>query len=134
MLSDGPLSTCLSCMSVCNIGVLWPNGCTDHDETWHADRPRPWPYCFRWGTRFPFPPEGAQSPIFGLYLLQPNCCMDQGVTWYGGRPRPDDIVLDGDPASPPQKGGRASPPIFGPCLLWPNGWMDQDATWYGGRP
>jgi len=36
------------------------------------------------------------------------------------------IVLDGDPALPPQKG--ADPPIFGPYLLWPNGWMNQDAT------
>jgi len=32
------------------------------------------------------------------------------------------IVLDGDPAPPPQKGH--SPPIFGPNLLWPNRWMD----------
>ena len=47
---------------------------------------------------------------------------------------PDDIVLDGDPAPPPQKRGGAPSPIFGPCLLWPNGWMDQDATWYGGSP
>jgi len=23
-------------LSVCNIGVLWPNGWTDQDETWHA--------------------------------------------------------------------------------------------------
>jgi len=30
---------------------------------------------------------------------------------------PSDIVLDGDPAPPPQKG--ADPPIIGPCLLWP---------------
>jgi len=41
---------------------------------------------------------------------------------------PGHIVLDGNPARPPQKGEQ--PPIFGPCLLWPNGWMDQDATWY----
>jgi len=29
------LSFCLSCpvLSVCDIGVLWPNGCTDQDET-----------------------------------------------------------------------------------------------------
>ena len=34
---------CLSCLScpVCNVGVLWPNGWTDPDETWHAGRPRP---------------------------------------------------------------------------------------------
>jgi len=40
---------------------------------------------------------------------------------------PGHIVLDGDPAPPPQR-GTALPPIFGPCLLWPNGCMDQDAT------
>ena len=37
----------LSCLSVCDVGVLWPNGLTDQDETWHADRPRPWPHCVR---------------------------------------------------------------------------------------
>jgi len=47
---------------------------------------------------------------------------------------PDDIVLDGDPAFPPQKGGGAPSPIFSPCLLWPNGWMDEDGTWHGGGP
>jgi len=30
-----------------------------------------------------------------------------------------DIVLDRDPASPPQKGAQ-QPPLFVPCLLWPN--------------
>jgi len=35
---------------------------------------------------------------------------------------PGHVVLDGDPAPPPQQGH--SPPIFDPCLLWPNGWMD----------
>jgi len=47
---------------------------------------------------------------------------------------PSNIVLDGDPARPSTKGGKAFPQIFGPCLLWPNGWMDQDATWHTGRP
>jgi len=45
---------------------------------------------------------------------------------------PSDIVLDGDPAPPPQK--REEPPIFAPCLLWPNGLMDQDDTWDGNGP
>jgi len=40
---------------------------------------------------------------------------------------PGHIVLNGDPAHPPQMGVEL--PIFGPYLLWPNGWMDQDATW-----
>ena len=41
---------------------------------------------------------------------------------------PGYIMLDGDPAPPPEKGGTVSP-IFGLGLLWPNGCMDQDATW-----
>ena len=45
---------------------------------------------------------------------------------------PGHIVLDGDPAPPPQKG--LSHPLFGPYPLRPNGFIDQDATWYGGRP
>jgi len=36
---------------------------------------------------------------------------------------PGHIVLDGEPAPPPPKGG-AEPPIVGPYLMWPNGWMD----------
>jgi len=46
---------------------------------------------------------------------------------------PGYVVLDGDPAPPPQKKG-AQPPIFGLCLLWANSWMDRDATWYTDRP
>ena len=99
----------LSCLSVCDIRALWPNGWTDQDETWHAGRPRPWPHCVRWGPSFPSRKGAQPLPIFGPYLLRPNGCMDQDVTWY---------VLDGDPAPPPQKGG---PHIFGPSLLWPNG-------------
>jgi len=33
---------------------------------------------------------------------------------------PGDIMLDGDPA-PPMEKGTTAPPLFGPCLLWPNG-------------
>jgi len=42
----GPILSvhCLSVLFVCNVGVLWPNGWTDQDETWHAGRPRPWPH------------------------------------------------------------------------------------------
>jgi len=67
--------------------------------------------------------------LVGPYLFWPNGWMDQDVTWWGGRRlSQSNIVLDGDPAPPPQKGADP-PPIFGPCLLWPNGWMDQNATW-----
>ena len=33
----------LSVVSVCNVGVLWPNVSMDQDETWHGGGPRPWP-------------------------------------------------------------------------------------------
>ena len=34
---------------------------------------------------------------------------------------PGDIVLDGDPALPTERGTAAAPPPFDPCLLWING-------------
>ena len=40
VLSDHCLS-CPVCLSVCNIGVLWPDGWMDQDATWCGDRPRP---------------------------------------------------------------------------------------------
>jgi len=30
---------CLSCLSVCNIGVLWPNGWVDQGASWYGGRP-----------------------------------------------------------------------------------------------
>jgi len=63
---------CLSvCLSVCNDGLLWPNGWMDQHETWHAGRPPLWPHCVRWEPSFPFP-KGSQPPIFDPYLLWPN--------------------------------------------------------------
>ena len=118
------------CMSVGpNIGVLWPNGWMDQDETW--GRPRRWPHCI---DEDPAPKKGdSWLPIFGRCLLWPNCLMDQDATWYGGRPRPWlHCVRWG--SSSPQKGPKPpATPIFGPCLLWTDGWMDQDVTWYFGR-
>jgi len=55
--------SCLSVLSVCNVGVLWPNGWTDQDETWRAGRPRPWPQCVRWGPSSP-PLKGHILPNF----------------------------------------------------------------------
>jgi len=73
------------------------------------------------GTQLPSPKRGQSSPIFGKMPLRTEVGL--GLC---------DIVLDGDPASPPLKGH--SPPNFRPSPLWPNGWMDQDATWDGGKP
>jgi len=131
LLDRCPVLYVLSC-PVCNVGVLWPNGWTDQDETWHAGRPRPWPQCVRWGLSSPSP-KRASPPIFGPYLLQPNGCMDQYATWYGGTPRIRwlQYALDGDPF-PPKGGGDSK--IFIPHLLWPYGWVHQDGTWHGSRP
>ena len=72
--------SCLSCLSVCDVHALWPNGWIDQDETWHAGRPRLWPHCIRWGPSYPLPKGHNPHPIFGPCLLRPN--------GYGGRPQP----------------------------------------------
>jgi len=63
---------CLSVLSVCDVGVLWPNGWMDQDETWRrpTDRPRSWPHCVRRGPSSPSPNRHSTS-IFGPYLLWP---------------------------------------------------------------
>jgi len=63
MLSDRcPMLSCPA-LSVCNVGVLWPNGWTDQDETWRAYRPRPSHIMLDGdpGT----PPPKRHTPIFG---------------------------------------------------------------------
>ena len=54
---------CLYC-PVCDVGVLWPNGWTDQDETWqwHPGRPRLWPHCVRWEPMAP--PQRGTAPNF----------------------------------------------------------------------
>ena len=112
---------------VCDVGVLWPNGWMDQDETWHAGRPRPWPHCFRWGPSSPSP-KGAQPPSNFQPISVVAKWLD-GLKMSLGREvglGPSNIVLDGDTAPLPKR-GRA--PNCEPYLLWPNdGWMDQDAT------
>ena len=78
MLSD----RCPVCLSVClHVGVLWPNGWMDQNETWHGGRPRPMQlsahvYC-------------AQAAGWIKMPLGTEVGLDLG-----------DIVLDGDPAPP----------------------------------
>ena len=96
----------MSVPDVCNVGVLWPNGLTDQDETWYAGRPRPWPHCVRWGPSSPST-IGAHPPIFGPYPLRLNGCIDQDATWYGGRPRPRRLCVRWGPQLPSPKRGRS---------------------------
>ena len=93
---------CLSCL-VCDVGVLWPNGWMDQDETWHAGRPRPCPHCVRWGPSSP-PQKGAEPPIFGPCPLWPNGWMDQDGTWHGGGSPSGPHCARWGPSSPPKRG------------------------------
>ena len=94
MLSDH----CPDCLPVCNVGILWPNGWMDQDETWRGSRPRPWSHCGRWG---PSSPQKGHSPQFLAHV-----CCGQTAGWIK-MPlglevglSPGHIMLDGDPAPP----------------------------------
>jgi len=39
-----------SVLSVCNVGVLWPNDWMHQDATWYGGRPQPRPHCVRWAS------------------------------------------------------------------------------------
>jgi len=49
-------------LSVCNVGVLWPNGWMDQDATWCGGRPRPRPRCVRWRHSSPME-KGTAAPL-----------------------------------------------------------------------
>jgi len=70
LLSDRWLSVC----PVCDVGVQWPNGWIEQDETWHAGRARPWPHCIRWG-----PSSLSPSPQFSARV-----CFGQVAAWIKG--------------------------------------------------
>jgi len=109
---------CLSVLSVCDVGVLWPNGWMDQDETWHGGRPRPRPHCVRWGPSYPLPKR--HSPQFSAHV----CCGQMAgltemplVTEVGLSP--GDIVLYWDPALPK----RGHTPTFRPMSIVAK-WLD----------
>jgi len=70
MLSDH----CLSVLSVCDVGVLWPNDWMDQDATWYGGRPRSRRHCVRWGPSFPTPRKGT---LLGTCPLWPNGRLSQ---------------------------------------------------------
>ena len=101
MLSD----RCLSVLSICDVRALWPNGCTDQDETWHAGSTQRWPHCVRWGPSSP-PKKGAEPPPqfsahFYCHKTAGRIKMPLGMDAGLGR---GDFVLDGDPAPSPKRG------------------------------
>jgi len=89
-------------VSVCDVGVLWPNGWMDQNEAWHRGRPRPLPRCVRREPSSPSPK--GHSPQFSAHV-----CCGQTAGWIkmplGTEVGldPGNIVLDGDIA-PAKKG------------------------------
>ena len=100
------LDHCLSCLSICNVGVLWPNGWMDQVATWYGGRPQSRQHCVRWGPGCP----KKQHPQFSAHV----CCgetagwikMPLGMELGLG---PGHIALDGDLAVPQKKGGGTAP-------------------------
>jgi len=93
------LSDRLSVLSVCNVGVLWPNGFMHQDETWHAGRLQPWPHCVRWGPssqRGTTPPNFRPISIVAKWLHGSRCHLvwrwPNGIKMEVGL-SPGDIVL-----------------------------------------
>jgi len=104
-----------ACSPIFGPCLLWPNGWMDQDGTWHGGGPWSRPHCARWGTSSP-PPKRGHSPQFSAHFychqtagwIKMTLGMEVGLSL-------GDFVLDGDPASPPQRG--TVPPIFGQCPL-----------------
>jgi len=109
MLSDrcpvmSCLSVCLSVLSVCDVGVLWPNGWMDQDGTWHVGRPWPGPHCATWRPSSPSSKMGYISPpqfSAHVYCVQTAGCIRKPLGTEVGL-GPGDIVRWGP--SSPEKG------------------------------
>ena len=62
---------CLSVLSICDVGALWPNGWMYQIQTWHGGRPRLRPYCVRRGSGFP--QKVTQPPSFRPMCIVARC-------------------------------------------------------------
>jgi len=106
-------------LSVCNVGMLWPNGWMDQDATWYGGRPRPRPHCVRWRPSFPHG-KGHSSPppqLFGL------CFFGQTVGWIRIPLHnevglgPGEILFDGTQLPRPGKGAQQHPTFRPMCVM-----------------
>ena len=70
------LDHCLVCLTVCDVGVLLPNGWMDQDKLGMEVGLGP-SHIVLDGDPLPPSLKGAQPTIFGLCLLWPNGWMDQ---------------------------------------------------------
>ena len=76
-----------SCLSVCNVGVLCPNGWMIKIKLITEVALGPGHIVFD-GDPAPLPKRGTAPPIFGPCQLWPKGWMDQDATWSRGRPGP----------------------------------------------
>jgi len=103
---------------VCNVvGLLWPNGSMDQDETWHGGRLRP--HCVRW--------EPSSPNFRPMYCGQTTGWIKMPLGTQVGL-GPGHIVLYGDPAPspPPPPKKRHSSPQFSAhvCCAQSAGWIN----------
>jgi len=102
--AGSPSNTMWPGPSPTSVGVFWPNGWMDQDETWHGGRPLPFPHCVRWRPSCPPQNGDTAAPTFRPMSLWPNGWMDQDAAWYGGRPGPRPHCVRCEPSSPLKKG------------------------------
>ena len=110
----------MSCLSVCNVGVLWQTVGWIKVKLGLQVGLSPGHIVLD-GDPAPLPQRGTAPNFRPISVV---------AKWLDASRR--HLVVTCGPSSPPQKRGIV-PQIFCPCLLWPNGWMDQDATWYEGK-
>ena len=115
-------------LSICDVGVLWPNGWMGQEETWHRCRPRSTPQT---GTQLHTPEKGDTIPNFQPCLLWPKGWMDKDATCYEGRPRPRSHCVRLGPSPSPQK--RSKAPNFRPMYCGQTaGWIKMPVGTEGG--
>jgi len=81
------LSVVSVCLSVCDVGILWPNGWMDQSETGRAVQVYLGP-CHIALDGDPASPKRSTAPHFSAHV---SCGQTAGLskmpcTWYGGRP------------------------------------------------
>ena len=111
-----PQYTNVTDRQVCDVGVLWPNGCMDQDETWHAGRPRPWPHSVKWGPISP-PPKGGGAPNFRPISVVAKWLHVSRCHFIWRKDLPRRLCVRWGPSFPPQKGGRVPLPNFRPMSI-----------------
>jgi len=107
---------------VCDVGVLWPNGWMDQDETWHGGRLAT--LCYM-GIQLLRPLPAHKRGTARQFLTTVHCGQKAGWTKMPHSMEvglgPGDIVSDGNPAPLPKRG--TAPATFRPMSVVAK-WLD----------